>query len=330
MSKISESNPSPEEKIRLLEKENEKLRKKIERLKKTMEITSRHGDVVTGELEQKVEASIREIEQHVRLISETIPVPVIISRITDGKFLYVNEHTCNVFGYSHEQFMDFYALKLYDSPPDRQKLIGTLNEKGRVTDFEVKMKKRDGTLLWAALFSQPLEFKNQACILTVVYDLTERKQAEEEIRRLNEKLDQKEVKYLMFTLDGEEYGIEITKAREIVSVMPIIPVAEAPPDVKGVMNLRGRVLPVIDLRLRLGLYPSDYTDQTCIIVIEAGDAENTILKGIIVDTVTDVRGIRVRDIEFPQLLDCLADMRFISGVAKTENRIKVLLNCSQL
>jgi PAS domain S-box-containing protein len=142
-----------EEKTARLEEENKKLKKKIDRLKKTMEITTRHGDVVTGELEEKVEASIKEIEEHVRLISETIPVPLIIVRISDGKILYVNEHTCRVFGFSADEFIERNASELYEKPEERKTFLKKMSEQSRVSDFEVKMKKRDGALLWAALFS---------------------------------------------------------------------------------------------------------------------------------------------------------------------------------
>ncbi len=209
-----------EEKTARLEEENRKLKKKIERLKKTMDITTRHGDVVAGELEEKVEASIKEIEQHIRLISETIPVPLIIVRISDGKILYVNEHTCRVFGFGFDEFMERNAFELYENPNGRKIFMEKMSEQGRVSDFEVKMKKRDGSLLWVALFSQMMMFRSESCILTVIYDLTERKRAEEEIRRLNEKLDRKEEKYLIFRLDDTEYGIGILNVREIVTMIP--------------------------------------------------------------------------------------------------------------
>ncbi len=187
MSDISGSDISPEEKkIRQLEKENKKLRKKIDRFKKTMEITSRHGDVVAGELVEKVEASIKEIETHIRLISETIPVPVIISEISGGEIRYVNEHMCRVFGWSLDDFMKRRASDLYDDPEDRESFL--LSKNGRANNFEAKFRKSNGELMWGALFSQVLNFKNEPCVLTVIYDLTERRKAEEEIRRLRKEL----------------------------------------------------------------------------------------------------------------------------------------------
>lgn len=326
MGSTTEPDSSLEKKIEDLTKENQKLRKKIKRLKKTMDITSRHSDVVAGELEGKVEASIKEIEARVRLISETIPVPVLIARISDGKVMYVNEHSCRVFGFPPEIFIKKKASELYQDPADRQVFLKTLAEQGQLSNFEVRLKKNDGELLWGDLFSQPLDFKDEPCILTVIYDLTDRRKAEDEIRRLRKELDQKEVKYLIFILDGSEYGIELMKVREIVSMMPMTPLANAPAYVKGVINLRGSLIPVTDLRIRLGLNAEAYTEKTCIIVADIWEKENRTVAGGIVDAVTDVRRIKVREVDpLPALLSKNGS-GLISGIAKFENEIKILLN----
>lgn len=326
MDKKTEADTSFKEKAELLEEENRKLRKKMERLKKTMEITSRHGDVVAGELEGKVEASIKEIEARVRLISETIPVPIIISQLTlSGKILYANEHMCSVFGFSHDDFIKLRASDLYENPEDRQNFIKELAEQGRVNNLEIKFRKKDGQSLWGALFSQCLNFKNEPCVLSVIYDLTERRKAEEEIRCLREELNQKEIKHLIFTLGNAEYGIELVKIREIVTMMPITTVMDVPAYIKGVINLRGRMIPVADLRLRLGLEATAYTGRTCIIVTETGDAEHSRMIGIIVDTVTGIRGFRSRDIESPRGLGYEIRDGFISGIAKSDRGIKLLI-----
>lgn len=326
MDKTAESDTSFKEKAQHLEEENRKLRKKIERLKKTMEITSRHGDVVTCELEEKVEASIKEIEDRVRLISETIPVPIIISQMAlNGKVLYANEHMCNVFGFSSDDFMKFGASDLYEKPQDLEIFIKKMNEQGRVNNLEMKFRKKDGQTMWGALFSQRLNFKNEICVLSVIYDLTERRNAEEEIRHLREELNQKEIKHLIFTLGNAEYGIELLKIREIVNMMPIIPVMDVPRYIKGVINLRGRMIPVTDLRLRLGLEATAYTGRTCIIVAETGNAESSSMIGIIVDTVTEIRGFRARDIESPRGLGNETRDGFIAGIAKSDSGMKILI-----
>jgi len=326
-----------EKRIRELEKENKKLKKKIEGLQKTMEITTRHSDVVTGELEGKVEASVKEIEERVRLISETIPVPIIIAVISDGKIMYVNEHSCRVFGFSADEFIKINASELYYNHEDRKIFLKALSEKGSVHDFEVRLKKSNGELLWTSLFSQFLDFKDKPCVLTVIYDLTERRKAEDEIRRLRAELDQKKIKYLIFRLDNTEYGIEILNVREILKILPITPVKNLPSYVKGVINIRGKIIPVTDLRLRLGLHESVYTESTCIIILEIKNKESSILKGIIVDAVKGVCEIRVRDIEsFSEAVpfSCSGTGKdagcFVSGIAKSDSSIKILINCSYL
>lgn len=329
MTNTEKSDDSLTEKVSQLEKENKKLKAKIERLKKTMEITSKHGDVVASELKQKVESSIMQIEERVRLISETIPVPVIIANISKGKILYVNEHSCQVFGLSYDEFMALRAPDLYANPSDRHVFLKMLSEQGRVNNYEVKMKKKDGEPIWAALFSQPLNFKNEPCLLTVIYDLTERREAYDEIRRLKEELEQKEEKYLIFISDGIEYGIEILKIREIIQMIPITSVMNVTPYIKGVINLRGRVIPVVDLRLRLGSEPAEYTDRTCIIILETENEERNIV-GIIADAVSDVRRIRIRDIEpAPEQMFNIRT-RLISGIARTEDGIKIILDSDSI
>ena len=107
----------------------------------------------------------------------------------------------------------------------------------------------------------------------------------------------REGKYLTFSLAGEEYGIGILKVREIIGMMPITPVPETPQFVKGVINLRGKVIPVIDLRLRFGLTEIDYTERTCIIVVEIQGEAAALPMGIVVDAVSEVLNIRGEDIE---------------------------------
>ncbi|MGE0087453.1 MAG: chemotaxis protein CheW [Desulfococcaceae bacterium] len=327
MDKTAEADTSFKEKAEQLEEENRKLLKKIERLKKTMEITSRHGDIVTSDLEEKVEASVRGIEEHIRLISETIPVPVVIVDVSDGKILYANEHSCLSFELAQDEIIKRRASELYENPEDSKIFFKILGEQGRVTDFETKLLKSDGSVFWAALFSQRLTFRNEPCVLTVIYDLTERKQAEEEIRRLNEQLSQKEVSYLIFKLNDTEYGIEILKIREIVTMMPLRSVMDAPHYIKGVIHLRDSIIPVADLRLRLGLglEAAGYTDCTCIIVTEIGNAENSRIIGLIVDTVTEIHGFRKKDIEYPPGLMYENSKGFISGIAKSDSGMKILI-----
>jgi purine-binding chemotaxis protein CheW len=98
----------------------------------------------------------------------------------------------------------------------------------------------------------------------------------------------REGKYLTFSLAGEEYGIGILKVREIIGMMTVTPVPQTPEFVKGVINLRGKVIPVIDLRLRFGLEAAAYTERTCIIVVEIDGDSGSLPLGIVVGAVSEV------------------------------------------
>jgi purine-binding chemotaxis protein CheW len=137
-------------------------------------------------------------------------------------------------------------------------------------------------------------------------------------------------KYLTFSLAGEEYGIGILKIKEIIGMMPITPVPQAGDYVKGVINLRGKVIPVIDLRLRFDVKVTAFTDRTCIVVVELDGKNGTILMGLVVDSVSEVLNIKEADIEDTPLLGTQVDTTYILGMAKTEGGVKILLDIDQV
>lgn len=132
-------------------------------------------------------------------------------------------------------------------------------------------------------------------------------------------------KYLTFSLADEEYGLDILKVREIIGVMDITRVPQTPDFVRGVLNLRGRVIPVIDLRSKFGLAPTEYTEQTCIIVVDVGE-----LMGVIVDTVQEVHNIPPAEIEEPPRLGASVDTTFILGMGKVHGSVKILLDIDRV
>ena len=137
-------------------------------------------------------------------------------------------------------------------------------------------------------------------------------------------------KYLTFTLAGEEYGIGILKINEIIGMMSITEVPQTPAFVKGVINLRGKVIPVIDLRLRFGMEPMAYTDRTCTVVVETEGASGTILIGNVVDSVSEVLNIKNEDIEDPPTFGMQLNTESILGMAKVEGGVKILLNIDRV
>jgi len=140
----------------------------------------------------------------------------------------------------------------------------------------------------------------------------------------------REGKYLSFFLDGEEYGIGILKIKEIIGMMPITPIPQTPEFVKGVINLRGKVIPVIDLRLRFGMSEIDYTDRTCIIVVEFSTDGGRLHTGIVVDSVSEVLNIKGSDIEDTPTFGAKLSTDFILGMAKIGGGVKILLDIDRV
>ena len=137
-------------------------------------------------------------------------------------------------------------------------------------------------------------------------------------------------KFLTFSMGAEEYGISILRIKEIIGMLPITTVPQTPKFVKGVINLRGKVIPVIDLRLRFNMEAIPYTERTCIIVIEIEGEEGNILTGIVVDSVSEVLNIRDKEIADTPTFGVNMNTEYILGVAKMENGIKILLDINQV
>ncbi len=140
----------------------------------------------------------------------------------------------------------------------------------------------------------------------------------------------KEGKYLTFALGPEEFGLEILKVREIIGYMDITAVPQTPHYVKGVINLRGQVIPVIDLRAKFGMEPADVTDQTCIIVVEISNADREFSTGIVVDHVQEVLDIDGKDIEDTPELGSSVSTEYILGMGKIGDSVKILLDIDKV
>ena len=139
-----------------------------------------------------------------------------------------------------------------------------------------------------------------------------------------------EGKYLTFQLAEEGYGIGILKVREIIGMLPVTPVPQTPQFLKGVINLRGQVIPVVDLRLKFGLLEEEYTERTSIIVVEVKGLSNHIPIGIVVDTVSEVINIAAGEIEPAPAFGAAINTGYILGMAKTDSGVKILLNIDQV
>lgn len=140
----------------------------------------------------------------------------------------------------------------------------------------------------------------------------------------------REGKYLTFALAGEEYGISILKVKEIIGMMGITAVPQTPGFVKGVINLRGKVIPVVDLRLKFGMEPMPYTERTCIVVVEISGSTGPIMMGIVVDTVSEVLNIKANEIEDTPTFGVRLNTEFILGMAKISGAVKILLDINRV
>jgi len=140
----------------------------------------------------------------------------------------------------------------------------------------------------------------------------------------------REGKYLTFTMANEEYGISILKIKEIIGMMQITKVPQTPDFIKGVINLRGKVIPVIDLRLLFCIEAMEYTERTCIIVIEIEGYEGFLVTGIVVDSVSEVLNIKDQEIEDIPTFGADLKTEYILGVAKMEAGVKILLDINKV
>ncbi|MFP4466154.1 MAG: chemotaxis protein CheW [Candidatus Goldiibacteriota bacterium] len=137
-------------------------------------------------------------------------------------------------------------------------------------------------------------------------------------------------KYLTFKISQEEYGLEILKVKEIIGIMPVTSVPRTPEFVRGVINLRGRVIPVVELRSKFSMQVIDDTGETCIIVVEIDKDGKPLQIGILVDSVSEVLDITEKEIEATPSFGTEIDTQFILGMAKTKDGVKILLNIEKV
>jgi purine-binding chemotaxis protein CheW len=137
-------------------------------------------------------------------------------------------------------------------------------------------------------------------------------------------------KYITFKLGAEEYGIELLELRELISVPEITRVSRAKGHILGLINLRGRIIPVLDLRAKFGMSPSDVTSQSVLLIVQVVHGVHTATTGILVDEVLEVRAIRNSDIEPASGLQDQVDASFVLGVGKLEAGSVCLLDIDRV
>lgn len=149
---------------------------------------------------------------------------------------------------------------------------------------------------------------------------------DEETKALSDKAG----KYLTFRLAEEEYGLVLLKVKEIMGLMSITKIPRTPEYIRGVINLRGKVIPVMDLRVKFGMEAIADTNETCIIVVDVSSKESSVLIGILVDSVSEVLDIAVGEIEETPEFGAEVDTDFLLGIGKTEERVIMLLDIDKV
>ena len=138
-------------------------------------------------------------------------------------------------------------------------------------------------------------------------------------------------KYLAFQLDREEFAIQVQNVREILGVLDITPVPQTPTFVKGLINLRGKVIPVVDLRLRFAMDAAEYTHRTSIVVVQINTGQgNTILMGVIVDAVSEVLAVTAADISDAPSFGQDVAVPYVLGLAKMKGKVKILVDIAHV
>lgn len=137
-------------------------------------------------------------------------------------------------------------------------------------------------------------------------------------------------KYLIFNLGVEEFGTEVLKVREIMGLQDITSIPQVPPYVKGVINLRGKVIPVIDLRVKFGLEPQEYTARTCIIVVRTRQGDEDLMIGMVVNGVVEVLNLTASEIEDTPDFGPGVATPYLTGMAKVKGKVKILLDIDQV
>jgi len=137
-------------------------------------------------------------------------------------------------------------------------------------------------------------------------------------------------KHLLFRLGDEQFGFDVMSVREIVGMHPLTLLPNSATYLAGVMNLRGRVIPVIDLRLRLDMTPRPFDARTCLVVVDSGPQERPVQTALAVDSVSEVCAVAASDIESPPNSASRTTSRYLRGLTRIENKVTLLLNVDEV
>jgi purine-binding chemotaxis protein CheW len=251
----------------------------------------------------------------------------------DGSVSFFSDRICELVGYEKEEFNNKSinwikdVMCQEDLPQALEALkAGLKGDKTYTRSYRIRTK--TGKVKWLIELSQIIcnsEGKIESITGTLI-DITEEKNREKEEERVSRLTG----KYLLVSLNGQQYGIPIVKIKEIIRMVPVTSVPNSPPYVRGLISLRGKMIPVVDLCLRLNMESSDNTARACIIVVEIACAANCVTFGIVVDSVSEAVNIDGTQIE--DTVDSIieGDSQCLLGIAKMQERPHILLDMDRL
>ena len=250
----------------------------------------------------------------------------------DGSSEFLGNQIEGLVGYSSHEFnskaVKWMDLALAEDRAQMKRVFAQALDGDKTYMREYRVRAKSGAVLWIREWSQIVcDESDQIDFVTgIIMDITEEKQ--QEMLVLNS--ERKTGKYLTFSVEQEEYGISILKVKEIIEVIPITALPQAPTCIKGVINLRGRIIPVMDLRTKLGIRESENTDRTCIIVLEATVNGSAVVTGIVVDSVSEVLHIKGADIEEINEFMLQFNSDCVLGMAKMNTGLKIILDVDKV
>jgi len=246
----------------------------------------------------------------------------------DGSVKFMSDAIKDLTGYTKEEFTEKSVIWTEIMHPEDRKSARdafVAGLKGNKTyEREYRIISKSGEIKWIMELSQIICHEDGSIkfVMGILLDTTYQRLAEEEeARRLR-----LGGKYLSFRLGNEEFGVKIDAIKEINTMLEITPVPDAPPFVKGVVNLRGRVIPVVDLALKLGLQGLTYDDRTCIVIAEVNGNQGPI--GLVADSVSDITQINGEDID--DQVQCRLHTDYVFGMARTAKGVTILLDLGRM
>ncbi len=251
---------------------------------------------------------------------------------SDGSIDFIGDKAIALTGYHTEVFNSrekkWIDLVLDEDQVTMQQAFRDALKSDKTYMREYRIRHKQGHVVWIREWAQIVCDDDDRIdyVTGIVVDITGQKKIEEE----QLKAERLTGKYLIFNLADGEYGTDISKIKEILGMMPITKVPQTPKFVKGVVNLRGKVIPVVDLRLRFGVEAADYTERTCIVVVEIQGVSGIVQIGMLVDSVSEVLHIDGQDIDDTPTFGTKLNTDYILGMAKMEDDVKILLDIDQV